>query len=52
VATSAVYVLSDYTPKPLEDNDNDDSKSFCSLKVLYEAFCNFFMLWLVDGDKL
>jgi hypothetical protein len=52
VATSGVYVLSDHAPKPPEDNDSDDSKRFCSLKVLYEALCIFFVLWLVDGDKL
>jgi hypothetical protein len=50
VATSAVYVLSDHTPKPLENSD-DDGKSFCSPKVLYEV-CIFFMLWLRDGDNL
>lgn len=52
MATSAVYVPSDSTPKPMEDNDSDDSKTFCSQKVLDEALCIIFMLWLVDGDKM
>jgi hypothetical protein len=52
LASSNISSLSDHTPKPLDDNDNDDSKHFGSLKVLDEALCIIFMFWLADGDKL
>jgi hypothetical protein len=47
VATLAVYVLSDHTPKPLEDNDNDDSsKNFVALRC-FMKLCVF--LYAVAG---
>jgi hypothetical protein len=52
LANGNISSLSDHTPKPPENNDDDDSNNFCSLKVLDEALCIIFMLWLVDGDKL
>ena len=52
VATSVVYVLSDHTINHWKIMTMMTAKGFVALRCFMKVFVFFFMLWLVDGDKL